>query len=176
MLVEVVAQQQPVDDDQLAQFRLRAGREERRQPDQRPLPFVLVSELVEPVQVLGRRVPFGVEREVDDQLPVVRGPQRFVGQAADVGEQHVAGPPAPPPQERVRDEHLVLLGDAQRLEEHLPDLELAVAEVVVDPADSMMLSVSTPESWIETVGLVGSSPTRISPTMPAHVRSFWATT
>ena len=43
-------------------------------------------------------------------------------------------------------------------------------------ADSMMLSVSTPESCSDTVGLVGSSPTRISPTMPAQVRSFWATT
>ena len=43
-------------------------------------------------------------------------------------------------------------------------------------AASMIPSVSTPESWIETVGFVGSSPTRISPTMPAQVRSFWATT
>ena len=43
-------------------------------------------------------------------------------------------------------------------------------------ADSMMLSVSTPDSCNDTVGLVGSSPTRISPTMPAQVRSFWATT
>ena len=45
------------------------------------------------------------------------------------------------------------------------DLELAVAGVVVaSVAASMIASVSTPESWIETVGLVGSSPTRISPT------------
>ncbi len=61
------------------------------------------------------------------------GPQRLVGQGADVGEQHVAGTLAAPPPERVRDEHLVLFGDAQRLEEHLPDLELAVAGVVECP-------------------------------------------
>ena len=91
MLVEVVAQQQPVDDDQLAQLRLGAGREERRQPDERALLFVLLTEFLDPVQVLGGRVAFGVEGEVEDQLPVVAGPQRFVGQAPDVGEQHVAG-------------------------------------------------------------------------------------
>ena len=54
VLVEVIAQEQPVDDDELGQLRLGAGGEERRQPNERPLPFVLLPELVEPIQVLDR--------------------------------------------------------------------------------------------------------------------------
>ena len=41
ILIEVVAPEQPVDDDQLPKFRLGPGGEERGEPDQRPLPLVL---------------------------------------------------------------------------------------------------------------------------------------
>ena len=54
MLFEVISQQQPVDDHEFGQFPLSAGREERGEPDERPLPFVLFLELVQPVQVFDR--------------------------------------------------------------------------------------------------------------------------
>ena len=117
----------------LPKFRLGPGGEERGEPDQRPLPLVLIPEPVDPVQILDGGMALGVEGEVDDQLPVVARPQRFVRQDSHVGEEHVAGPLAAPPPEGVRDEHLVLLGDAHRLEEHLLELGLAVAGVVVHP-------------------------------------------
>ena len=69
VLVEIVAQEQPVDDDQLGQFSLSPWREERWEPGQGPGPLVLLTELVDAIQVLDRGVALGVEREVDDELP-----------------------------------------------------------------------------------------------------------
>ena len=134
VLVEVVAPQQVVEDHQLAQLGLRLHREERRQPDERPGRVVPGQEAVDPGVVLDRRVAGVVERPVDDDLPVLAlRPERLVGQLADVGVEQVAPPPAAAPDERVRQEHLVVVGDAQRLEHQLADLADAVAGVVVDP-------------------------------------------
>ena len=133
--------------------------------------LVPIPESVDPVQILNGRVVLSVKGKIDDQFPVVARSQRLVGQDSHVREQHVAGTLAATPPESVRDEHLVLLRHVHRLEEHLLELVWRLPGLSYIRAASMIPSVSTPEGWIETVGFVGSSPTRISPTMPAQVRS-----
>ena len=75
-LVEVGAEQEPVDDDQLAQLGLRARREDGRQPDHRLLAFVFLTEPRQAVEVFVGGMTFGVEGEVDDELPFLIRPQR----------------------------------------------------------------------------------------------------
>jgi len=80
-----------VDDDQSSQLLLGTSREECRQPNQCSVRLVLVTEAVEAIHVLDRTVPFWVERQADNHLPVVLGSQRLVGlQGTNVGEQNIA--------------------------------------------------------------------------------------
>jgi hypothetical protein len=113
VLVEVVTPQEVVEDHQLAQFRPGPGREERRQPGQRPRRVVAGQEAVELGVVLVGVVAGVVERPVDDHLPVVPlGLERLLGQLAD----DVAPPTAPSPDEGVDQEQLMAVLDAHRVD------------------------------------------------------------
>src|SRR5258708_33970468 len=133
VVVEAVAGEEEVQYHVGAEVALRVVIEERRDPTEGRGIGLLVTEALQPRQVVLGGVASGIEREIDDDFPVVAlGAQRVVGQLANVGEDHLDLALSAAPQTRVTEEEVLLDWQAELSEQQEPQGALAIAGIVLD--------------------------------------------